>query len=111
MKLNTKVVWTQRFELDCALYGFTDKQLTLLERNLSHDPGIGKTIDAGFIFEYEVGKFVVRYTITPDYTTVILLQLRPKTAAKPSIGPAFIAQMKDLFIYLAKQGVRKWLGL
>ncbi len=111
MKVETEIVWTQRFELDCALYGVSEKLLDRVKRNLAEDPGLGKPVDGGLLFEVETGGFVVRYSVVPDFSKIILLQLGPIEEDRPQVSRGFIAYLKDLAIYLSKQGVRKWLGL
>jgi len=78
---------TPVFDLDCALYGISDKDLELLYKNLATDPHLGTT-DDGVNFEYSFNSHAVSYVMYMDRQGLILLMrgLRPPADIPKSKG-------------------------
>lgn len=76
--LTRQIAMTQRFRLDCALYGFGDDSLLRATQILVDDPVVGHPyIDNVALWSWQFGEFDLIYAISGDFSKLVLLELRP----------------------------------
>lgn len=94
-----------------ALYSISKRDLDLAIHHLSKDPLLGKAVagESG-IRRWRIGDHDILYHPLEQYTLIVLLQIRPAAMEEPRVKKQAIAILKDMAKFVAKEGVKKWLG-
>ncbi|HEY9058703.1 MAG TPA: hypothetical protein VIN77_16270 [Aurantimonas sp.] len=80
MTLKIEVGETRRFLLDRAFYGLSDDRKDRMFAQLESDPAVGTPrADRTSLWDWRFGEFDVTYAISNDFSTNVLLELRPRT--------------------------------
>ena len=104
MTLRIEIAETERFKLDCVMYGLDDAVKARKLEQLRSDPVIGfQKNGQSRLWEWHSAGFVFSYVLTDDLSRLILVELRPASAPETGLSDRFwlwvdrIGKLKRLF--------------
>ncbi|PHP66095.1 hypothetical protein CSC94_15970 [Zhengella mangrovi] len=104
MTLRIEIAETDRFRLDCAMYGLDDAVKARKLDQLRADPVIGvQKPGQSRLWEWQSAGFVFSYLLADDLSRLVLVELRPKSAPETGLTERFwiwvdrIGKLKRLF--------------
>lgn len=100
------------FDEDVALFSIEEGEVGRIVQQLSRDPLVGVPVTGEHgIRQWNFREYRILYHPVENYQVIVLLQIRPKTASAPRVAKGVLVALADLSKFLAKEGLKKWLGL
>lgn len=86
MTLRIEIAETERFKLDCAMYGLERKNRLRAFAQVQSDPVIGKPVhgEQG-LRRWTTGGLELTYALSDDISRVVFLTARPPSPAAPNL--------------------------